>query len=135
MNNLIDKIKKIEALIAGAATEGEAQTALAAKRRVQERIAQQQVKEYTLYTPDTWHKKLLMALCRKYGIAPYRYHRQKYTTVMVQINETFLNEVLWEEYLEYAELLEKLVTEITDDLIKKIHEPEEEVILTKKLLR
>ncbi|MEM1122905.1 MAG: hypothetical protein AAGJ18_20845 [Bacteroidota bacterium] len=80
-------------------------------------------------------KKLLLAISRKHGVELYRYHRQKYTTVMVMINETFLDKVLWKEYLAYSEHLERLVTEITDGLIEKIHKHEEEAIVTKKLLK
>ena len=82
-----------------------------------------------MYTQDNWHKKLLIALCRKYEIKPYRYYRQKYTTVMVRINEKFLQQVLWPEYLEYSAHLESIVEGITDDLINKIHAAEEEDII------
>jgi hypothetical protein len=65
--------------------------------------------EYTIKTQDSWHKKLFVAICNKYDIKTYRYYRQKYTTVMIKINEIFLNEVLWKEYLEYSGILEELV--------------------------
>lgn len=137
MKNLLDKIKKIESLISGAQTEGEKHAAISAKERILEKFPELEknhnLKEYTLYTPNSWHKKLLVALCRKYEIKPYRYYRQKHTTVMVKINEDFLNKVLWKEYTEYSKLLEDLVGEITDDLINKIHEPEEEEVISGEL--
>ena len=88
-----------------------------------------QQKEWAMHTQDNWHKKLLIALCRKYEIKPYRYARQKYTTVMVKINEEFLNKVLWPEYVEYSKHLEQLMEEIANDLINKIHQPENEEII------
>lgn len=136
MDRLLEKIKKVEALIAGATTEGERNAAVLAKGRMdkkrQEELARAQ-KEYALYTPDNWHKKLLLAICRKYGVKPYRYKRQKYTTVMVNINEDFLNEVLWAEYLKYSEHLEDLVEDVTNELIRKIHGDEEETIIRGRL--
>ena len=133
MEDLLERIKKIESLILGAKTEGEKQAAISAKERILKKYPELEIhknpKEYALYTQDNWHKKLLLAICRKYGVKPYRYYRQKYTTVMVRINEDFLNKVLWKEYLEYSELLGKLVEEITDDLISKIHKHEEEDII------
>jgi len=101
------------------------------KRRKEEQKLEEA--EYSLYTQDSWHKKLLLAICRKYGIQPYRYKRQKYTTVMIKIDETFLNNVLWPEYLEYSRHLEVLVEEITDNLIRRIHKDEEEDIVHGKL--
>jgi len=133
MKDLLERIKKIEALINGAKTTGEKNAAISAKARILEKHPGVEIhrdpQEYRLYTSDSWHKKLLIALCRKHGVRPYRYKRQKYTTVMVNINEDYLNKVLWKEYLEYSAHLEKLVTGITDDLINKIHAHEEEDII------
>lgn len=138
MNRLLEKIKKIEALIEGATTEGEKNAAILAKGRLNKKRQEElelEKREYTLYTPDNWHKKLLLAICRKYGVKPYRYKGQKYTTIMVNINEKFLNEVLWEEYLEYGKHLETLVEDITNEVIRKIHEDEEEEMIIRGRLK
>ena len=137
MTDLLERIKKIEALIKGATTAGEKNAAISAKDRLLKKQPNleihQNLEEYSLYTSDSWHKKLLIAICRKYGVVPYRYKRQKYTTVMVRINQDFLNKVLWPEYLEYSKHLEKLVEEITDNLISQIHKHEEEDIVQGRL--
>jgi len=133
MKDLLEKIQKIEALIAGAQTEGEKDAAISAKDRVLKRYSELKMEEdkieFTLRTPDSWHKKLLIAICRKYELKPYRYKRQKYTTVMLNVNEKFLYQVVWKEYIEYSDHLEKLAGAITDDLINKIHKSEEENII------
>ncbi len=137
MNDLLERIKKIEVLINGATTAGEQTAAISAKDRLLKKHPtleiDKDVHEYKLFTSDSWHKKLLLAICRKYGVLPYRYKRQKYTTVMVKINGTFLNDILWPEYLEYSDHLEKLVEEVTDGLINKIHKHEEESIVSGRL--
>ena len=132
MESLINKIRKIEALIEGAKTEGEKNAAKLAQNKVLNRLLEAerlQKKEYALRTQDNWHRKLLLAICRKHGVRPYRYKRQKYTTVMVNVNESFLDNVLWKEYLEYSDHLEKLIEEITDQIIGKIHDDEQEDII------
>lgn len=48
---------------------------------------------------------------------------------MVQINENFLNKVLWKEYLEYSKHLEILAEEITNDIIRRSYKDEEEDIV------
>jgi len=130
MNDLLEKIKKIEALIEGAKTDGEKNAAISAKDRILKKHPEldidKDVLEFTLRTSDSWHKKLLLAICRKYGLRPYRYKGQKYTTVMVRANTDFLNKIVWSEYIEYSNHLEKLVGAITDDLISKIHKEEDE---------
>ncbi len=85
---------------------------------------------YTISTQDMWHKKLFMAICHKHNLNPYRYYRQKRTTVMVNISKVFLDEVVWPEYLKYARILEELVDEITAEIIAKIHKEEKEVVIT-----
>lgn len=133
MDNILDKIRKIEALIAGATSEGEKNAAIAARLRIINRYplleSSKDQKEFALYTQDNWHKKLLLALCRKYGVKPYRYNRQKFTTVMIKTDKQFLNEVLWKEYLEYSKHLEHLMEEIADGIIAKIHLSEKEEII------
>lgn len=133
MEDLLAKIKKIEALINGAQTDGEKNAAISAKDRILKKYPELNIHkdtlEYSLRTPDSWHKKLLVAICQKYELKPYRYKRQKYTTVMVKVNEDFLNKVVWKEYLEYSDHLEKLINTITDDLINKIHKIEDEDII------
>ncbi|MFK7983218.1 MAG: hypothetical protein AB8G86_24775 [Saprospiraceae bacterium] len=136
MEDLLEKIRKIEALIEGAKTSGEKNAAISAKDRVYKKLLEEkktQKVEYTLRTSDSWHKKLLVAICRKYGIRPYRYKRQKYTTVMVHVNEQFMEDVLWKEYLEYAKHLELLVEEVTNNIIRKIHADDEEDVIHGKL--
>lgn len=137
MEHLLERIKKIEALIIGASTDGEKNAAVTAKERILEKYPALEIHknptEYRLSTSSEWNKKLLIAICRKYGVKPYRYHRQKYTTVMVNMNEAFLTKILWKEYEEYSKLLNKLVEEITNDLISKIHKHEDEDIIHGKL--
>lgn len=137
MEHLLDRIRKIEALISGASTDGEKNAAVTAKERILKKYPELEIHrnpvEYRLSTNSEWNKKLLLAICRKYGVKPYRYHRQKYTTVMVNINEDFLTKVLWKEYQEYSELLNGLVEEITNDLISKIHTHEDETVINENL--
>ena len=118
--DIADKIRKIEALIAGAKSDGERQAAEFAKQRLQEKITAQPI-EYTVRLHSRWEKKLFVAICNKHGLRTYRYMRQKYTTAMVRVAKPFMDLVLWPEYNKYARILNKLTEEISTDLISKIH--------------
>lgn len=125
------KIKKIEALIAGAKSEGERQAASLAKNRIMERFqveAQAKPIEYTVPLGNLWKKKLFVALCGKHQIRTYRYKRQKYTTAMIRANPDLVDNILWPEFKKYAALLEELVEEIINDLILQIHDVKEDEI-------
>lgn len=129
--DIAEKIRKIEALIAGAKSDGERQAAEFAKQRLQDKITAQPV-EYTVRLDSPWKKKLFVAICNKHGVHTYRYMRQKYTTTMVRVSKSFMNAVLWPEYNKYASILDKLTDEILSDLIAKVHfvrEEDESVIV------
>jgi len=132
--DIADKIRKIEALIAGTRHDGERQAAEFAKQRLQEKITAQPV-EYTVRLHSRWEKKLFVAICKKYGFQTYRYARQKYTTAMIRVAESFMKSVLWPEYKKYADILLKLTEDISNDLIAKIHlvNDEDEVIIAGEL--
>lgn len=118
--DLADKIRKIEALITSASSDGERRAAELAKQRLEERRASELV-EYRVRTDGRWKKKLFMALCQKYGFSTYRYAGQKRTTSMVRVSKPFMDQILWPEYNKYAVVFDELTFEILEGLIAKIH--------------
>ncbi len=87
---LIDKLRLIEALFAGAATEGEKVAAERARSRILERLKilekEDPPVEYRFSMADIWSRKVFVALLRRYGIRPYRYSGQLSTTVMARVS-------------------------------------------------
>jgi hypothetical protein len=120
---LREKLRKISALFEGATTTGERNAAAAAIERVKQALgvtqkAEQPV-EYQFTMPDRWQRRLFSALCRRYGLEPYRYKRQRYTTVMVRVPRSFVEKTLWPEYLELREALNEYLTEATERIIRE----------------
>jgi tRNA nucleotidyltransferase (CCA-adding enzyme) len=68
---------------------------------------------------DVWSRKLFVALLRRYDIKPYRYYRQRYTTVMAKISKTFVDETLWPEFEELNKTLKEYLEEITNKVISE----------------
>lgn len=131
---LRDKLRKIEALFAGATTLGERAAAGAAAGRIRERLREsqeaEQLIEMKFSLADFWSRQLFLALARRYGLRPYRYHRQKRTTVMLRAPRSFLEQVLWPEFIELNAALTAYLAEITQRIIREeVHgetaEPEE----------
>ena|SRR5438105_3744396 len=123
-DELIRKLKLIEALHKGATTPGEKEAAAAALRRIEDRLEHEARAAadcpitYSFSVSDEWHKQLLMALMRKNGIQPYRYPRQRNTTVRATVSKRFVDEVLWPQYEEMSKELGKYLAEITERVIK-----------------
>ena len=132
--DIADKIRKIEALIAGAKSDGERQAAEFAKQRLHEKIIAQPI-EYTVRLDSLWKKRLFLAICAKHGFRTYRYARQKHTTTMVRVSKPFMDCVLWPEFHKHATILDKLTGEILTDLISKIHlvKDEDETVIAGEL--
>ncbi len=122
-SQLREKLRKIEALYAGSGTEGERLAAEAARERVKRRLEEigQRVRaeEFKFSMPDQWSRRLFVALARRYGLEPYRYRRQRYTTVMLRVPPGVVNEFLWPEF---QELNEALVTYLNDVTLRVIRE-------------
>lgn len=132
---LLEKLRKIERLHAGAATPGERDAAADALERIRSRLGevarQEKAIEYKFTLADGWSKRLFIALLRRYSLKPYRYSRQRRTTVMVRVPRSFVNETLWPEFLELSKVLESYLGEVTERVISQaVHEDagEEEVI-------
>ena len=101
---LRDNLRKIEALFAGAGTAGEKAAAGAAADRIRARLRREEKREKPVEIrfslPDPWSRQMFVALCRRYGLRPYRYARMRRQSVMVRAPETFLNTFLWPEFQE-----------------------------------
>jgi hypothetical protein len=120
---LREKLRKIEALFAGAATIGERTAAEAALGRVHARLAEIQGQDKTIEMQfslrDQWSRRLFLALCRRYGLKPYRLCRQRLTTVMVRVPQAFVDQVLWPEFQELNNALTQYLTDVTDRVIRE----------------
>jgi hypothetical protein len=121
---LIDKVRRIEALFSGAATEGERVAAERARSRILQRLEDSEKEnapvEYRFPMADVWLRKVFLALLRRYGIPPYRYRGQRRTTVMARVPERFLNETLWPEFQEISEALRVHLSEVTERVVSQV---------------
>lgn len=120
---LREKLRKIYALFEGATTIGERNAAAAAIDRIKQGLgtamkAEQPV-EFQFTLPDRWQRRLFSALCRRYGLEPYRYKRQRYTTVMVRVPKSFVDNTLWPEYAELRAALNEYLNDATERIIRE----------------
>ncbi|HZL69270.1 MAG TPA: hypothetical protein VFC29_18305 [Candidatus Limnocylindrales bacterium] len=120
---LREKLRKISALFEGATTIGERHAAAAAIDRVRKALAVAAQTERPVETqftlPDQWSRRLFTALCRRYGLEPYRYWRQRHTTVVVRAPRSFINNTLWPEFLQIKDALDEYLNEATERIIRE----------------
>ncbi len=120
---LRDKLRKIEALFAGAATEGERLAAGAAAERIREKLsktAQQEPEiEVKFSISDPWSRQLFVALCRRYGLRPFRYRRMHKQSIVIRGPQSFMETVLWPEFQELSDVLTAYLSDITEQIIRE----------------
>jgi hypothetical protein len=121
--HLREKLRKLEALFAGAGTPGEKNAAEAGLERIRARLAELEGSdppiEMQFSLSDLWTRRLFLALCRRYGLKPYRLPRQRTTTVMLRVPKKFLDQVLWPEFKELSAALTRYLEEVTTRVIRE----------------
>ena len=119
---LREKLRKIEALFAGAGTLGERIAAEAALERVRARLTELERRdaliEMQFSLTDQWSRRLFLALCRRYGLKPYRLYRQRLTTVILRVPRGFVDQVLWPEFQELNKALTQYLNDVTTRVIR-----------------
>ena len=122
-DKLFERLRKIEALYAGAATPGERDAAASARERIRARLAtvsqEERSEEFRFTMDNPWSRKIFVALLRRYGIEPYRYSRQRRTTVMARVPRSFVAETLMPEFEEMNRALSEHLERITDDILSQ----------------
>jgi hypothetical protein len=121
--DLRDRLRKIEALFAGAGTPGEKAAAGAAAERIRSRLdeagKQEAAVEVRFSLSDPWSRRLFIALCRRYGLRPFRYPRMQRQTIILKAPRTFVEGVLWPEFTAINAALTDYLAELTDTLIRE----------------
>lgn len=119
---VLERLRKIEALFAGAATPGERSAAEAARERIRERLRTfertEKAEEWRFSLDNQWSRKLFVALARRYGLKPYRRSGQRRTTVMLSAPRGFVEDTLIPEFRE----LNRVLLEHLDSLAAEIIE-------------
>ncbi len=118
---LIEKLHRVEAVFARTTFDGERDAAANAMNRIRERLQAMREAdapiEFKFTLQDAWSRRLFVALMRRYDITPYRYPKQRYTTVMARVPRSFVDETLWPEFNELEKTLRSYLDEVTSRVI------------------
>lgn len=121
---LVEKLRALEALYARPGTTAEGQAAADAAERILQRLADSggddEPVEYRFSMPDMWSRRVFVALLRRHGLRPYRYRRQRYTTVMAKVSKRFVDETLWPQYEAFSNSLREYLAEVTDRVVSQV---------------
>lgn len=124
IEELVDRLRKVEALRDRGATDGERQAAERVHQRLVERLEKlkrtESVGEHRFTFRGPWSHRLFLAVCRHYGLRPYRYKGQRRTTVMLRVPDSFIEETLWPIFIEYNDILQEHLLEVTRQVIADV---------------
>lgn len=135
---LLEKLRKLEALHAGTNVSGEKEAARLAAERIRARLEElrgrEKDTEYRYTLPDPWQRRLFLALCRRYGLEPYRERGQRVTSVMVKAPKAFQDKTFFPHFQALARELNAHLDELTTRVIREaIDEDVSEATETKAL--
>lgn len=121
---ILEKLRKVEALFAGATTSGEKKAAEAAKERIRDKLLSIRRKEeeieWKFSFDNPWSRKLFLALLRRYGITPYRKHGQRRTTIMARMPRTFTEQLFWPEFESLNKILLDHIGHLAEKIIQEV---------------
>lgn len=119
---LLERLAKIEALMAGSGFAGERNAAAEARERLRERLRALQAEdppvELRFAVHDPWGRRLLLALLRRYGIDPYRRRGQHRQSVMARVSRRFVDETFWPHYQQASAALHQHLSEVAESVIR-----------------
>jgi hypothetical protein len=140
--SLLEKLRKIEALHAGTTVDGEREAARRAAERIRARLAELRGRDEDIELhyrlPDPWKRKLFVALCRRYGLKPFREPGRRQTTVQLRAPKAFHERTLWPEFVALCDELHAHLDELTTRVIREaidedVSEPAEQTAPPKAL--
>lgn len=138
---LKETLRAIEALVAGTNHEGERDAANGARQRILDRLTAlaAEVPIEWQFTVDAYQRQLLIALARRYDLKPYRYQRQRYSTLIIRAPEQFLKETFLPQYDRMVEVLTAHLADVTKRVVAEVlsgdlSEPPEQPQLQMKAL-
>lgn len=80
--------------------------------------------EMSYHLPVRWKRRLFLAMCRRYGLEPYRRSWQRRSIVEVSGPRRFLSTTLWPEYLVLVGELEQHLAGVADRVIRAVVHPD-----------
>lgn len=130
--NLIEKLRRIEALFSRPGTDGERDAAARARDRILQKLRESAphaaaredptmdpAVEYRFSLSDPWSQRLLLALLRHHGISPYRRRGQRRTTITARVSRRFVDDVLWPQFRGFERELREYFDRSTDRIIEQ----------------
>jgi hypothetical protein len=146
IEDLVARLKKVQALYNAPATEGERAAAAAAAMRLQERLkeatgaagaagaaqagqsaksaqspgaSEGRTQEFQIRIDDAWSRKLFIGIARHHGVHPYRYRGQRRTTLVVRTTEHRIDRIIMPHYREAVAALRDHFDAIADRVIRE----------------
>lgn len=124
LEELLERLAQVQRLHDRTDQEGERASAAGLLETLQKQLdeheAEEELLEFKFSMEDGWSKRLFIALLKRYGIRPYRYRGQRRTTVMARCSESFVDDTLWPQYNEMADVLRHYLNDITERVIQGV---------------
>ncbi len=121
--DLRERLRKIEALVEAAGTPAERDAAAAAMERVRAKLDApgdtEEPEDLDFSIADDWSRHLFVALCRRFGLKPYRRANDDRATVTVRAQRSLMEGTLWRQFQTIDAEMRAYLTEVSLKIIRK----------------
>ena len=120
-DQLRERLRKVEALYFGATSAGEREAAGAAAERLKaarRSVPARPSRRDEVQPAGRMVGAIVYRACRRYGFRPFRYARQRRTTIMVRAPRRFFDAVAWRQFSDVHTDLWVHFQQTTEKLIK-----------------
>lgn len=107
--DFVKQLRALELQCVGKELAAHADVAAAVRQRLAQVRATETDVEYAVDVPDPAAQRVLLALCRRYGLDIYRRPRQRKGSVCVRAPRTFGQDLLWPVFKPIARATEQHV--------------------------
>ena len=119
-DQLRERLKKVEALYFGATTAGERDAAEAAAERLRAKLEEACRRDPAVeMNSGPMGADMFIAVCRRHCNRPFRYPRQRSTTIMVRAPRRFFDTVVWRQFSDLHTDLWLYFEQTTERLIRE----------------
>lgn len=118
--SLLDLFQAIEGKHGGTPGSNADQAWALLTRRANELAGGSDVQEFHCTMQNDWDAALFHALLKRYGIKPYRYRKQRKSTVLVRVSKCFMDDHLWPIFNGVRAELHKRFMQLTTALLPSI---------------
>lgn len=117
---LIDSFRSIELKHSGLGAANADRAEARIRGRFQDSVLAPDIQEFQFNLKHDWQTFVFHALLKRYGIRPYRYRKQRKSTILIRVSKQIMDDLLWPIFNDVAGGFAARINQMTMALVPAI---------------